>query len=109
MADLIITTIPGAMHVAQDGGLVSGTVQVTDNGSGMPADVLEHIFDAFFSTKGDEGTGLGLDICRQIIDQGHAGQIWAESEIGVGTAFTIRLPLAAEPTSAPCEAAKGQS
>jgi signal transduction histidine kinase len=71
-----------------------GVVRVIDNGSGMPPETLDRIFQPFFTTKGDEGTGLGLDICRQIIEQGHGGQIWAESEAGVGTTFSLRLPLA---------------
>jgi two-component system, NtrC family, sensor kinase len=77
-----------------------GVVQVIDNGSGMPAEVLSRIFEPFFSTKGEESMGLGLDICRQIIEQGHGGEILAESAVGHGTTFTIRLPLTgAEPPS----------
>jgi signal transduction histidine kinase len=71
-----------------------GLVRVIDNGVGMPPETLARIFQPFFTTKGEEGTGLGLDICRQIIEQGHGGQIWPESEVGVGTTFSIRLPLA---------------
>lgn len=71
-----------------------GVVRVVDNGSGMAPETLSRIFQPFFTTKGEEGTGLGLDICRQIIEQGHGGEIWAESEVGVGTRFSIRLPLA---------------
>ncbi len=71
-----------------------GVVRVIDNGSGMPPETLSRVFQPFFTTKGEEGTGLGLDICRQIIEQGHGGQIWPESEVGVGTSFSIRLPLA---------------
>ncbi len=80
-----------------------GVVRVIDNGSGMPPETLDRIFQPFFTTKGEEGTGLGLDICRQIIEQGHGGQIWAESEVGVGTAFSIRLPkaFAATPQTSP--------
>ncbi len=70
-----------------------GVIRVIDNGSGMTPETLAWIFQPFFSTKGDEGTGLGLDICRQIIEQGHGGEIWPESEVGVGTTFSIRLPL----------------
>jgi signal transduction histidine kinase len=71
-----------------------GVVRVSDNGSGMSQETLGRIFQPFFSTKGEEGTGLGLDICRQIIEEGHHGQIWAESELGAGSTFSIRLPLA---------------
>jgi signal transduction histidine kinase len=71
-----------------------GVARVIDNGSGMSPETLAQVFQPFFTTK-EEGNGLGLDICRQIIEQGHGGQIWAESELGVGTTFSIRLPLAA--------------
>jgi signal transduction histidine kinase len=48
--------------------------------------------------------GLGLDICRQIIEQGHGGEIWADSEVGLGTTFSIRLPLArVEMANSPAE------
>jgi signal transduction histidine kinase len=70
-----------------------GVIRVVDNGSGMTKETLGRIFQPFFSTKGEEGTGLGLDICRQIVEQGHGGEIWPESEVGVGTTFSIRLPL----------------
>jgi signal transduction histidine kinase len=77
---------------------------VIDNGRGMPPEVLSRIFEPFFSTKGEESMGLGLDICRQIIEQGHGGEIWAESEVGVGTTFSIRLPLArVETADSPAE------
>jgi signal transduction histidine kinase len=75
-------------------------LKVIDNGRGMPPEVLTRIFEPFFSTKGEESMGLGLDICRQIIEQGHGGQIWAESEVGVGTTFWVRLPLALEGATA---------
>lgn len=72
---------------------------VRDSGSGIPAETLPHIFDPFFSTKsgpdesGKGGTGLGLAACKEIVD-GHRGKIRVESSVGVGTAFTIRLPRA---------------
>lgn len=84
----------GLIRVAVDEEAEFGVVRIIDNGSGMPPETLDRIFQPFFTTKGEEGTGLGLDICRQIIEQGHGGQIWPESEVGVGTTFSIRLPLA---------------
>ncbi|PAY17855.1 two-component sensor histidine kinase [Rhodopirellula sp. SM50] len=72
---------------------------VRDSGSGIPAETLPQIFDPFFSTKvgpdesGKGGTGLGLAACKEIIDA-HRGKIRVESTVGVGTAFTIRLPRA---------------
>ena len=67
---------------------------IEDNGSGIPEDVLPHIFDPFYTTKDvGEGTGLGLSICYQIIEQ-HSGTIRAESEPGKGTRFIVSLPAA---------------
>jgi PAS domain S-box-containing protein len=67
-------------------------VRVTDSGAGIPAQLQERIFDPFFTTKAaGEGTGLGLDICRRIVDK-HAGTIDFESGPG-RTMFRVRLPL----------------
>jgi signal transduction histidine kinase len=75
-------------------------VQLGDTGTGMSAEALAHLFQPFFTTK-SQGTGLGLVISRQIIDQ-HRGTIACESTPGQGTTFTIRLPRpGAEPSSAP--------
>jgi signal transduction histidine kinase len=69
-------------------------VSVSDTGCGIPEDIRARIFDAFFTTKpAGEGTGLGLDIVRKIIDK-HHGRIDVESEVGVGSTFTVRLPIA---------------
>jgi len=84
-----------------------GVVRIIDNGSGMTPETLTRIFQPFFTTKGEEGTGLGLDICRQIIEQGHGGQIWSESELGVGTTFSIRLPLASAAAAPVLHATEG--
>ena len=67
------------------------TVTVRDNGPGIPDAVKDRIFNPFFTTK-DEGTGLGLAIAHKIVD-GHRGVIEVDSAPGMGTAFTIRLPL----------------
>jgi PAS domain S-box-containing protein len=69
-------------------------VQVTDNGSGMPREVLERIFEPFFSVRpSGTGTGLGLFICKDILMR-TGGTIRAESELGKGTTMTITLPRA---------------
>jgi signal transduction histidine kinase len=77
------------------------TVDLTirDTGSGIPAEQLPHIFDRFYTTKrgpdesGKGGTGVGLSMCREIIEQ-HQGKIRVESTPGLGTAFTLKLPIA---------------
>ncbi len=67
-------------------------IDVSDNGCGIPANQLESIWEPFFSTKGESGTGLGLEICKRII-RGHNGRISCQSGAGTGTTFTIELPL----------------
>ena len=69
-------------------------IDIEDTGSGIPPEVMPHIFDPFYTTKDvGEGTGLGLSIAYQIVQQ-HGGSIHAESELGQGTKFIIRLPIA---------------
>ncbi|MGI5836226.1 MAG: ATP-binding protein [Chloroflexota bacterium] len=68
-------------------------VEITDNGAGIPQRALKRIFDPFYTTKpAGEGTGLGLSISHNII-QKHEGRIDVRSEIGVGTTFTVELPV----------------
>jgi signal transduction histidine kinase len=66
-------------------------VGVADTGKGIPPEFLPHIFDPFFSTKGEGGTGLGLSVSYGII-KNHHGEIRVESKVGVGTTFTVELP-----------------
>ncbi|MCY2934479.1 MAG: ATP-binding protein [Planctomycetota bacterium] len=70
-------------------------ISFTDNGHGMPVDVLDHVFEPFFTRKRTgKGTGLGLSISHRIINQ-HGGELMAESPgENMGSTFTIRLPLA---------------
>jgi nitrogen-specific signal transduction histidine kinase/CheY-like chemotaxis protein len=67
-------------------------IDVQDNGPGMTQDHMTRIFDPFFTTKAvGVGTGLGLAICRNIIT-GMGGEISVQSEVGVGTTFSVALP-----------------
>jgi signal transduction histidine kinase len=78
-----------ATKTAEDG---SAVLEVADNGSGIPKENLERVFDAFFTTKPvGVGTGLGLAICRGIVLE-LGGRIELESEVGRGTMFRIVLP-----------------
>jgi len=65
-----------------------------DQGAGIPEESLPLIFERFYRVRSDKatGTGLGLYICRQIIEA-HRGKIWAESNLGQGTTFFIELPI----------------
>jgi two-component system NtrC family sensor kinase len=65
-------------------------VEIRDTGVGIPSENLDHIFDPFFTNK-DEGSGLGLSISHQIVQE-HGGYVTVESKVGVGTAFFINLP-----------------
>lgn len=68
-------------------------IRVSDNGTGMPAEVQQKIFQPFFTTKPTgEGTGLGLSLAHDIIAQGHGGTLTVTSQPGQGTTFTISLP-----------------
>ncbi|HSE31762.1 MAG TPA: PAS domain S-box protein [Pyrinomonadaceae bacterium] len=67
-------------------------LQFKDDGLGMAEDVRQKIFEPFFSTKGAQGTGLGLSVSYSIIER-HEGSISVSSEIGKGTVFTVTLPL----------------
>lgn len=87
------------IRVAPD--VAANTVDLTvrDSGTGIPAEQLPKIFDRYFTTKagpdasGKGGTGVGLAMCREIVEA-HQGKIRVESTVGVGTAFTLKLPVA---------------
>ena len=66
-------------------------LEVIDTGKGMTSDVLEKIFNPFFSSKGARGTGLGLAITQRIISD-HGGSIHVRSEPRKGSTFTVRIP-----------------
>jgi signal transduction histidine kinase len=69
------------------------TICIKDNGDGIPADVLDKIFQPFFTTKPTgEGTGLGLSMSYDIITKGHGGELMVDSEPGNGARFRIILP-----------------
>ncbi|HSK11575.1 MAG TPA: ATP-binding protein [Phnomibacter sp.] len=68
-------------------------IEIKDNGTGIPADVIDKVFQPFFTTKPTgEGTGLGLSMSYDIITKGHNGQLYVSSEPGKGSTFTITLP-----------------
>ena len=106
MRMLILNIAQNAFHAMPDGGelMVKGwsgdgrvNMSFTDTGIGISEDVLDHIFDPFFSRRADsdEGTGLGLTICKAIVDR-HDGRIEVDSSPGNGTTFTISFPSADE-------------
>lgn len=70
---------------------------VSDNGCGIPPEDIPHLFEPFFSTKGNRGTGLGLAVTWGLVEA-HGGHIDVQSEPGRGSRFAVRLPLTAAPT-----------
>lgn len=73
-------------------------IEVADTGSGIPKDIMPRIFETFYTTKPrGVGTGLGLSIARDIVHS-HGGNIAVESDPGIGTRFTIKLPRQATAT-----------
>jgi two-component system, NtrC family, sensor kinase len=87
------------LRIAPDAAAGTVDLSIRDTGSGIPAEKLPHIFDRYYTTKsgpdesGKGGTGVGLSMCREIIEQ-HQGRIRVESTVGMGTAFTLKLPAA---------------
>ncbi len=72
-------------------------VAISDSGAGIPVEVMQHIFEPFYTTKpSGKGTGLGLSISADIVHK-HHGEITVESEPGKGTTFTVCLPIQQEP------------
>jgi signal transduction histidine kinase len=75
-------------------------IRISDTGPGIRKEVLPLVFEPFFTTKEEgTGTGLGLSLASSIVED-HHGRIWAESEPGEGTIFTIELPMGQPPEKA---------
>ena len=110
-SDYIVQALTNLLSNAIKFSLTDGTVWLTaesksntevlfsvrDQGQGIPSDKLESIFERFQQVDSSDsrrkgGTGLGLTICRKIIEQ-HEGKIWAESTLGEGSTFSFTLPL----------------
>jgi signal transduction histidine kinase len=102
--------VENAVKYSPDGGAISISVQpgadrlqidVADQGIGIEPQQLDAVFDRFYqvdsaSTRKVGGAGLGLSICKAIIEA-HNGDIWVESQPGVGSTFSFTLPLASSP------------
>jgi PAS domain S-box-containing protein len=85
----------------RDDGMVQ--IDVSDTGPGIPASAMNRLFTRFFRVEGnnspERGSGLGLVITRQLVER-HGGKVWAHSEVGRGSTFSIALPIAHEYTNA---------
>lgn len=104
LQQVLLNLVVNARDASQDGGCVllaleveaeQARLSVRDEGKGIPLELREQIFEQLFTTKGPEqGTGLGLAIVRSIVEE-HRGSIEVQSELGQGSTFEIRIPLAA--------------
>ncbi|MBT6046787.1 MAG: response regulator [Candidatus Scalindua sp.] len=104
LREITINIINNAIDAMPGGGCVSFRtweegnsvyISISDNGIGMKEEVQAKIFDLFYTTKGMEGSGLGMSVAYGIIGK-HGGKIGLESRIGEGSVFTIELPVATE-------------
>jgi signal transduction histidine kinase len=91
--DAMSTTSEGSRELFISTGKDVGGVLVTvrDSGPGLSPERVERLFDAFYTTKA-EGMGMGLSICRSIVEA-HGGRIWAARDFGPGATFQVTLPL----------------
>lgn len=105
LREVVLNLIFNAVDAMPEGGTIetgtrseldSACFWVADTGCGMPQEVVERIFEPFYTTKGERGTGLGLAASHGIIAR-HGGRIMVVSEQGFGTRFEIRLPLYEKP------------
>ncbi len=81
----------GVIYIKVEKEEASFLITIRDNGPGIETDVLDKIFNPYFTTKGKQGTGLGLSIVKSIVDA-HQGRIECHSVPGKGTTFLIRIP-----------------
>ncbi|KPJ87068.1 MAG: hypothetical protein AMS17_09640 [Spirochaetes bacterium DG_61] len=107
LKQLLLNLLVNSIEAVVSGGIIQvelkpryqrGYVEllVIDNGYGIPKEIIENIFDPFFSTKaGKTNTGLGLAICQHIVEL-HQGLIYCKSTPGEKTTFTVRFPLLSE-------------
>jgi signal transduction histidine kinase len=117
LSQVFLNLLINAAHAIDEGNVQGNRIEVStwargdevfaevkDTGRGISAENLPRIFEPFFTTKSaGVGSGLGLPICRNIINE-FGGEITVDSDLGKGTRFTVRLPVRAAPAQAPAPA-----
>ncbi|MBE2215343.1 MAG: GAF domain-containing protein [Opitutaceae bacterium] len=109
LLNLLVNAMDAIAERGSDGGCIEVSarratpvtieVRVADDGPGLPADRIEQLFEAFYTTK-DKGMGMGLAVSKTIIEA-HKGRLWAENRPERGACFTFSLPVAGPETLAP--------
>lgn len=109
MSQVIINLLSNAVKYTRSGGTVKVSTEVdevaslarlivTDTGVGIPEDEVEHVFDKFYrvgaNNKQAKGTGLGLNLVKQMVETVHDGRVFVTSKVGLGSTFGFELPLA---------------
>ena len=110
ISQVIVNLLSNAVKYTRPGGSVKiktevdeiaglAKVTITDTGVGIPENELPHLFEKFYRVEANKnvakGTGLGLNLVKQIIEKVHNGHVFVESKVGVGSTFGFELPLAA--------------
>ena len=109
ISQVIVNLLSNAVKYTQPGGSVkiktevnqiecNVCVSITDTGIGIPEEEIEHVFDKYYRVEANKkqakGTGLGLNLVKQIVENVHDGRIFATSKVGIGSTFGFELPLA---------------
>jgi len=109
ISQVVVNLLSNAIKYTPSGGAVDietqvnetdglARVTVADTGVGIPADEIGHVFDKFYrvqaNNKQAKGTGLGLNLVKQIVEKVHNGRVFVTSQVGVGSTFGFELPLA---------------
>ena len=113
MSQVIVNLLSNAVKYTPSGGSINiktevdeiaalARVSITDTGVGIPESEVEHVFDKFYRVSANEaqakGTGLGLNLVKQIVEKVHNGRVFVTSQVGTGSTFGFELPLAAAET-----------
>jgi two-component system phosphate regulon sensor histidine kinase PhoR len=113
MSQVIVNLLSNAVKYTPSGGSINiktevdeiaalAQVSITDTGVGIPESEVEHVFDKFYRVSANEaqakGTGLGLNLVKQIVEKVHNGRVFVTSQVGTGSTFGFELPLAAAET-----------